>query len=217
MGLKVVRGEVQSANNDFSNILQALSDDSIKLSRIIDSFISSSPIELKGYGYDAVRGKLGQYKNAFNSMSVIFDVLANNIKSANNDMINYISPEEELSDEYKEQLLALIRQCEAEIDSLWEKINRMIEHYDYVDDGHGGTYVNHWSEHAYSEAERAEFRKQILEYKVQIAKFKKIIKKIDELPAKDAELFARLSCLDGDITSFNTNINSIDPSYFNSI
>ena len=188
---------------------------------MLETFINESKKELVGGGFDTVREKLGQYRNAYEALDKLYDVLGNNIQAANNSMINYVSPEEELSDRYKEELKETIRKCNLEIDSLWEKINRVIHHYDYAYDSRGNVLmsnghavINHWTEPAFSEEERREFKERILEIRIEIEKLKKIIKKIDELEPNDSAFFSSVESLDGQLTSITSKIDSINPSYF---
>ncbi len=188
---KVLSGDLSSANNDNMATFEHVIDISSQIASKLSSFNSSSTSILVGGGYDAVRVKLSLYINVFNTLKTICSNLINNIKNANNSMLNYMEGYAELDD--------------AKLPEIETKLKEILGYINYLASINGTTDGNG----------------NVIDVTAEIAEYTAIYNELNHfrellagLASEDASLFGSLEGLIEDVSNMICCIKGINESTF---
>lgn len=182
---KVTRSDLTLANS--SATLLSLYDSVPALQNVsstLENFLNNSKSTLVGPGFDSVRNKLNIYNEALPVVINTIDLLHDNIKAANNSMINYMG-----------QFYSLDDSNVGDIRSKVNSLKSMINSYKSMD----SNQID-WNYIAYLENV--------------VAYFELLLSKLEGLAGADASAYGKISASLTDINNITAKINSIDINTF---
>ena len=198
---KIYNSELSSANS--SNMIKELEKEietSTKLISIMSEFLTSSTTVLVGGGYDAVRAKLSLYSDALSKQITICQNLANNLKAANNIMINYMEGYEMLDDAYIGDIKNSISDIKAFLD--WLKSYTTITRTD----SQGNTTT---------ESVRNGTDAEIESWTGILHEFEHLLELLENLKPTDESAFSLLDSVKTDVISFGKALQELKLPDFN--
>lgn len=197
----IYNNELSSANS--SNMITELEkeiDTSTKLITIMSDFLTSSTTKLVGNGYDAVRAKLSLYNDALSKQVKISQNLSNNIKAANNIMINYMDGYDMLDD--------------ANIDDIKNSIADTKSFLDWLKSYSTVTRTNSKGE-TVTESVRNGTNAEIESWTGILHEFEHLLELLENLKPTDESAFSLLDSVKTDIVSFGKALQELKLPDFN--
>ncbi len=188
---KVLSGDLSSANSDNMSNIELVITTASNLKTLISGFISESPSELKGGGYDNVRIKLSLYEKILSVLITIGENLINNIKNVNNQMINYMEGYSLLDD----ALLPEINQ----------QLSQIKAYLSYLESINGTTDSN---------GNVIDVSAEIAQYTAMYNELKHYRDLLSGLAAEDASLFGILENIINDVENLTRSANGINADTF---
>ena len=173
-----------------------------KISTLIDSFNNVSKSYLKGSGYDAVRKKMELYIDAFNKYSKICENLVSAINASNNTMINYMENYDSLDN-------SLITDIETNLNAAKNTL-RVLKSYATLDK----IELEEWEETTEENKVRVGSDKEIAVCSQNILELEQELELLKNLDTAVSSAWNNMNLVGGDINSYATAINSINPTIF---
>ena len=171
-------------------LLENEAADTNKLKIALHSFINGTTETLKGPAYDAARKKAESYMTTLATRARLATELASSLQAALSSMSSYMDGYSELDD-------SKLPEIESQMSSIRATINQIIHNYNNTEGSTGG------------------YSSLIAPYEAQYQELEKLKQKLEGLAGADSAAYGKLGSLAAEVTSYQTNIASIQASSIN--
>lgn len=179
---KAYRTQIEESKNGLESV-----------SNQLESFITESFTVLKGEGYNTVRSALGLFRSAIRQQTKILDILLNNIKAANIEMLNYMGEYTELDTSKLEEMELAFGRAKQLYDHWNTEISKVDDNKDAKD--------------------LAVAKQRASSYKSLMTDISKLIEALKGLDAADGGAVGKLSGIISDIKAQNSAISQLNFSF----
>lgn len=184
---RVSKWEVNASYGRLST-LNSMAGSLNNISEKINNFVVDSKDKLTGGGFDALRKKALFYVDAYKTLAKLCENTANNIKSVNNSMCNFMADDIFMDDSRVETLRRKISQISAMIENLQNEENFF---------------------------DRIEIWQPYINYTAMYKDLVEECKKLEELQPTDNRLWSSLDSNISDITRIRNSVNEIKVTHIN--